>query len=80
MKTDIEQKVDEITINIDEFKNIPLLEFKNPFKIEKRINRSALQFNGDTFYTLYTKTKFNKFQKFLWRYLLNIRITDVEEE
>lgn len=44
-----------------------------------RNNRSTLQFNGDTFYTLYTETKFNKFQKWLWKKLLNINIKDVEE-
>lgn len=75
----IEQNINEIIINTDDLKSITLAECKNPFKIEERKNRSALQFNGNTFYTLYTETKFNKFQKFLWKHLLNIKITDVED-
>lgn len=59
--------------------NIPIMEYENPYKIEKRINRSSLQFVGDTFYTLYTEAKFNKFQKWLWKKLLSIKIEDVEE-
>ncbi len=76
----IEQNINKIIVNADDLKSAMLLECKNPFKIEKRTNRSALQFNGDTFYTLYTETKFNKFQKFLWKRLLNIKITDVLED
>lgn len=75
---EIKQNIDEITINTDDLKKIPLVDFENPYKIKTRKNRSALQFNGDTYYTLYTETKFNRFQKLLWRYLLNINISDVE--
>lgn len=78
-KNKIEQHIDEATITIDGNKEIPLFEFENPCEIKVRKNRSALQFNGDTYYTLYTETKFNRFQKFLWKYLLNINIYDVEE-
>ena len=66
-----EQKIDEITINAD--------KLYGTFNVKLRKNRSALQFNGDTYFTLYTETKFNKFQKFLWKHLLNIKITDVED-
>ena len=44
-----------------------------------RNNKSTLQFNRDTYYTLYTETKFNKLQKWLWKKLLNIKIEDWEE-
>ena len=46
-------------------------------KIEQHIEEITI--NWDTFYTLYTETRFNKFQKWLWKHLLNIKITDVEE-
>ena len=67
----IEQNVDGITINTD--------KLYGEVRMKPRKNRSALQFNGDEFFTLYTETKFNKFQKFLWKHLLNIKIMDVEE-
>lgn len=65
----VAQSIDEITINTD--------KLYGTFEMKPRKNRSALQFNGDEFYTLYTEKKFNKFQKFLWKHLLNIKITDV---
>lgn len=71
-KEKIEQNIDEITINTD--------KLYGTVKMKPRENRSALQFNGDEFFTLYTETKFNKFQKFLWKRLLNIKITDVKED
>lgn len=60
-----------------EYKSSFICEMEQP---RPRNNKSTLQFNGDTYYTLYTETKFNWLQKKLWKYLLNIDIQDIKED
>lgn len=47
--------------------------------IKRRNPKSKLQFCGDDYFALYLESKFNKFQKFLYKILFNIKIEDIEE-
>lgn len=47
--------------------------------IKRRNPKSKLQFCGDDYFALYSESKFNKFQKFLYKILFNIKIEDIEE-
>ena len=47
--------------------------------IKKRNPKSKLQFCGDDYFALYSESKFNKFQKFLYKILFNKKIENIEE-
>ena len=40
--------------------------------------KSSLTIGNEMITKIYVDTKFNKLQKFMWKFLLNIKIEDVE--